>query len=75
MSNVQALIPNGTKVNGMSVAYKHSVELSRPVHRQLYSLSDINFYTVTVEAEIYGRRFSSLYTCRQWGNAIEIMRQ
>jgi hypothetical protein len=74
MSNVRGLIPNGTRVNGMSVAYKHSVETSRPVHRQVSSLSDINFYTVTVEAEIEGRRFSSRYTCRQWGDAIQIMR-
>jgi hypothetical protein len=75
MSNVRGLIPNGTRVNGMSVAYKHSVELSRPLHRQVYSISDVNFYTVTVEAEIEGRRFSSRYTCRQWGDAIEIMRR
>jgi hypothetical protein len=75
VSNVRGLIPNGTRVNGMSVAYKHSVELSRPLHRQVYSISDVNFYTVTVEAEIEGRRFSSRYTCRQWGDAIEIMRR
>jgi hypothetical protein len=74
MSKVQSLIPNGTKVTNMTVTYKHSVELSRPMHRQVYSLSDLNFYTVTVEAEIYGRRFSSLYLCRQAGDAIEIMR-
>jgi hypothetical protein len=74
MSKVRGLIPNGTRVNGMSVAYKHSVELSQPVHRQVAGISDINFYTVTVEAEIEGRRFSSRYTCRQWGDVIEIMR-
>jgi hypothetical protein len=73
MSRVQGLIPNGTKVVGMSVAYKHSVELSQPLNRQVYSPSDINFYTVTVEAEIQGRRFSSRYLCRQWGDAIQIM--
>ena len=74
MSKVRGLIPNGTRVNGMSVAYKHSVELSRPSHRQVDRISDVNFYTVTVEAEIEGRRFSSLYLCREWGNAIEIMK-
>jgi hypothetical protein len=77
MSSARALVPNGTKVNGMSVAYKHSLETSRtspPKYREVSSLTDINFYTVTVEAEIEGRRFSSRYTCRQLGDAIQIMR-
>jgi hypothetical protein len=75
MSSVRGLIPNGTRVIGMFVAYKHSVELSRPLHRQVSSISDVNFYTVTVEAEIEGRRFSTRHTCRQWGDAIQIMRE
>jgi hypothetical protein len=75
MSRVQGLIPNGTKVIDMSVVYKHSVELSQPLHRQVYNNSDINFYTVTVDAEIAGRRFSSRHLCRQWGDAIQIMRE
>ena len=74
ISKVRGLIPNGTTVKGMSVAYKHSVDKSHGSSRIVHSTSDINFYTVTVNAEIEGRRFSSSYVCRQWGNAIEIMR-
>lgn len=75
MSVARGLVPAGTKVNGMSVAYKHSVDTSGRQHRIVSNLSDINFYTVTVQAEIEGRRFNSNFTCRQWGEAIEIMRR
>jgi hypothetical protein len=96
MSKVQGLIGNRTTVNGMSVAYHHSVDsrdlippinpaISPEMNAAIQRIAranqsrnnnlHLNFYIVTVDAEIMGRRFSSQYLCRETnGGLVEIMR-
>jgi hypothetical protein len=58
-----ALVPQGTRVLGTSVAFSHSVR------------DEIFFYNVTVEAEQSGKKFQYQYQCRHWGPEIRIMRR
>ena len=79
MSIVRGQIPNGTRVNSMSVTYDGSVDSENHTVLTLKTPrvnhpKDIDFYIVTMEAEIEGKRFSSQYKCRHLFGGFDISR-